>query len=62
MLPSDVGKVKPLIVTPPVPFPDSSRLALDELVLTVLSSIVMPSNVSAEVTVSVVKVPAAGVD
>ena len=34
VLPSVVGKVKPLMVTPPVPFPDNSRLALEEFVLT----------------------------
>tara|TARA_R110000744_G_scaffold100552_1_gene193999 strand:+ start:378 stop:659 length:282 start_codon:yes stop_codon:yes gene_type:complete len=61
-LPSDVGKVNPLIVTLPVPLPVSSRLAFDELVFTVLSSIVIPSKVNACTTVSVVKVPAAGVD
>ena len=53
--------MNPLIVTPPEPFPDSSRLAFEELVLTVLSSIVIPSKVNACVTVSVVKVPAAAV-
>ena len=53
--------MKPLIVTPPVPLADNSRLASDELVFTVLSSMVIPCNVSAEVTVSVEKVPAAAV-
>ena len=47
LVPSDVGKVKPLIVTPPEPLPDSSRFAFEELVLTVLSSIVIPSKVNA---------------
>ena len=41
-VPSDVGKVNPLIVTPPVPFPESSKFAFEEFVFTVLSSIVTP--------------------
>jgi Flp pilus assembly pilin Flp len=60
--PSVVGKVNPLIVTPPEPFPDSSRLAFEEFVLTWLSSIVICPSVKACVTVNVVNVPAAAVD
>ena len=55
-VPSDVGKLRPLIVTVPELFADSSRLAFEELVFMVLSSIVIPSSVSALVRVSVVTV------
>ena len=60
-LPSDVGKVNPLIVTPPDPLPESSRLAFDAFDDTVLSEIVTPSIVKACVVLRVVKVPAKAV-
>ena len=60
--PSEVGKVKPLIVTPPVPFPESSKFEFDAFADTVLSVIVTPSIVIEVLAVSVVNVPAAGVE
>ena len=61
-VPSEVGKVNPLIVTPPVPFPVNSRFALDAFVLIVLSVRVTPSTVIAAVVLKVVKVPATAVE
>ena len=55
--PSEVGKVNPLIVTPPVPFPESSKLAFDALAETVLSVIVTPSIVIDVFAVKVENVP-----
>ena len=49
------------MVTPPVPFPDSSRFELDAFVDTVLSAIVTPSTTTEAVVVTVVNVPAAAV-
>ena len=60
--PSDVGKVNPLIVTPPVPLPESSKLEFEAFADTVLSVIVTPSMVIDVFAVKVVKVPAAAVD
>ena len=57
----DSGNVNPLILTPPVPFPVSSKGELDALADTVLSAIVIPSIVTEVVVESVVNVPAAGV-
>ena len=61
-VPSEVGKVNPLIVTPPVPFPVNSRFELDAFVLIVLSVRVTPSTVIAAVVLKVVKVPATAVE
>ena len=60
-MPSVVGKVNPLIRTPPVPLPLNSNGALEALVLIVLSAIVIPSTVTDVVVDRVVNVPAAGV-
>ena len=62
LLPSEVGNVKPLIVTPPVPLPVNSSGLFDAFVDMVLSLIVMPSIVTDEVVSTEVKVPAAGVE
>ena len=59
--PSEVGKVNPLIVTDPDPFPVNSRFAFDELALIVLSVIVTPSITADVFAVTVVNVPAAAV-
>ena len=59
--PSVVGKVNPLIVTPPVPFPDNSRVAFEALLVIVLSVIVTPSITADVFAVKVVNVPASGV-
>ena len=61
-LPSEVGNVNPLIVTPPEPFPDSSKLEFDAFVDIVLSVIVIPSTTAEVVAVTVVKVPATAVE
>ena len=59
--PSVVGKVNPLIVTPPEPFPVNSKGAFDALDVIVLSDIVTPSITADVVAVKVVNVPANGV-
>ena len=61
-LSSEVGKVKPLILTPPDPLPLNSRVEFDALVDIVLSDMVIPSMVKLSVVLNVVNVPAAGVD
>ena len=60
--PSEVGKVNPLIVTDPDPFPVNSKLAFDEFAVIVLSAIVTPSITADVFAVTVVNVPAAAVE
>ena len=49
------------MVTPPLPLPESSRLAFEELAEISLSCIVTPSTTTDSVAVTVVKVPATAV-